>query len=297
MSRRAERRQAAAAGMRATLDDPALAEAMTQVAQIGRLSDGDIHAMREARRRNLGAAGMVALVFAVGIGGWHQGWFAPAAPLPQHFETPRGQQLNVELADGTRLRLNGATSVDVTLGDKGRRVQLRQGEVYFDVAHEPKRPFTVEAGGSATQVLGTAFDLDMLGGDVRLSVYRGKVRFGAGANAVEVPAGFRTRLEHGTPRTPERFDAAQQDWRQDWLDTDEMRLGELVVALNRRGGPMVAAPPPGLARIPVSGRFKLDNPRQLLEAIGGAYGFSVVRDGNQLRLVEGANGDAKPTSR
>ncbi len=55
--------------------------------------------------------------------------------------------------------------------------------------------------------------------------------------AVIVPAGWRSRFSAGgQARAPDRFDATQQDWRQDWLDTDDMRLGELVDALNRRGG-------------------------------------------------------------
>lgn len=291
---------AAAGDIQATLDDPALAEAMAEVASFGRLSDGDVRAMRNARRRNLAAGGAALLVLAVGFGGWSKGWFAVNAPAPQHFETVRGQQLSVELADGSTLRLNGATSVDVVLEDHERRVELKQGEAYFDVAHEQRRPFTVRAAGSMTRVLGTAFDLDVTRHDVRLSVYRGKVRFGgtdARAASVDVPAGWRSRYSNGVARAPTRFDATQQDWRQDWLDTDDMELEELVDALNRRGGPLVAQPPAALANIPLSGRFKLDNPRQLLDAIGAAYGFNVVPDGNRLRLVPDGMGDAKTSSK
>jgi transmembrane sensor len=38
--------------------------------------------------------------------------------------------------------------------------------------------------------------------------------------------------------------------------------------------------------MPVAGRFRLDNPVQLLDAIGAAYGFVVKREGDQLRLVQ-----------
>jgi transmembrane sensor len=279
-----------AADVQATLEDPALAEALEQAASFGRLSDGDIRAMRAARRRNVITLGAVALVSAIGTGTWSSGWFkaGSAAPVVAHYETQRGQQQDVKLADGSTLHLSGATSLDVTLDDRERMVALERGEAYFDVAHESKRPFVVHAGDSATRVLGTAFDVDVARGEVKLSVYRGRVRFGSAsyeAGSVDVPAGFRSRFRDGVARTPTRFDATQQDWRQDWVDTDDMRLVDLVDALNRRGGPMVMDPPPGLARITLSGRFKLDNSRQLLDAIGAAYGFNVVKEGDRLKLV------------
>ena len=278
-----------AADLQATLDDPALAEALEQAATSGRLSDDDIRAMRRARRRNAATLGAVALVSAIGVTGWSNGWFkASPAPVVAHYETQRGQQRDIRLADGSTLHLSGATSLDVTLDDRQRTVALNRGEAYFDVAHEPGRPFVVHAGDSTTRVLGTAFDVDVARGEVELSVYRGRVQFGGASHdtgSVEVPAGFRSRFRNGVARTPTHFDTTQQDWRQDWVDTDDMRLVDLVDALNRRGGPMVMDPPPDLAGITLSGRFKLDNSRQLLDAIGAAYGFDVVKDGDRLRLV------------
>ncbi|MBC9032627.1 FecR domain-containing protein [Sphingomonas sp. JC676] len=278
-----------AADVQATLQDPALAEALEQAATFGRLSDGDVRAMRAARRRNATTLGALALVSAIGIGTWSSGWFK-AGPVPAiaHYETQRGQQRDVKLADGSTLHLSGATSLDVTLDDRQRVVVLKQGEAYFDVAHEPKRPFVVHAGDSATRVLGTAFDVDVARGEVKLSVYRGRVRFGSAsyeAGSVEVPAGFRSRFSEGVAKAPTRFDATQQNWRQDWVDTDDMRLVDLVDALNRRDGPLVLEPPRALGTITLSGRFKLDNSQQLLGAIGAAYGFDVVKEGDKLKLV------------
>ncbi|OAN58477.1 FecR family protein [Sphingomonas sp. TDK1] len=286
---------AAAAEVQAMLDDRALSDAM---AQLPRLSDGDIRALRGRRRAALGTGGALALVALLGIGGWQAGWYRGPAATPRHYETARGQMLDVALADGSRLHLNGNTSLDVTLADDSRSVAMQRGEAYFDVAHLPRRPFTVHAQGSATQVLGTAFNIDIAAGAVRLAVYRGKVRFGdaAGADrAVIVPAGWRTRFEAGRAQMPSRFDAAQKDWRDGWIDIDAMPLGDLVETLNRRGGPLIAPPPKPLAAIAVSGRFRLDSPRALLDAMGAAYGFSIVPQGPQLHLVPTPGNDANPS--
>jgi transmembrane sensor len=272
-----------------SLDDPALAEALAECAAIGRLSNEDIRRRRANRRRVAVSGAMALLVIVGGAGVWSSRWLAPAPVQVAHLETQRGQRLVVRLADGSRLRLNGATSLDVRLEGKQRLVSMARGEAYFDVAHDAARPFEVAAGGSVTRVLGTAFDVDVARADVKLAVYRGKVSFGPSMGrdgAVVVPAGWRSNFHGSMADAPTRFDSSRDDWRAGWLDTDAMRLDDVVNALNRGSGPLVLAPPPRLAGMTVSGRFKLDQPQQLLEAIGEAYGFSVRREGDKLRLVE-----------
>lgn len=282
------------AAARGILDDLALRAALGEAAGFGRLSDGDIRAMRHARRVNRVVTGVTALALVLGVGGWQRGWLSPGVPVPTHYETQRGEELTVALADGSTLQLNGATSLDVMLGDDQRRVSLRRGEAYFDIAHEARRPFVVDAAGSRARVLGTAFDIDLTREEVRISVFRGRVRFGgAGEGGVDVPAGWRSHYSGGIAVAPSRFDATRQDWRQSWLDTDGMRLGDLVETLNRRAGPAIEPPAPALAGLRVSGRFKVDDPLRLIGALGGAYGFDTVRDGSRVRLVAQAGDDTK----
>lgn len=286
------------AATRAILDDPAFRTALSEAVGFGRLSDGDIRAMRQARRNSLVAGGVTALAFALGLGSWQCGWLTSVAPAVTHYQTQRGEELTVALADGSTVQLNGATSVDVTLDADQRQVALKRGEAYFDIAHDARRPFIVDAGGSRARVLGTAFDIDLAQHEVRISVYRGRVRFGgAGRDGVDVPAGWRSRYSGGIAVAPVRFDTARQNWRQSWLDIDDMRLGDLVETLNRRAGPAIQPPPSALAGTRVSGRFKLDDPGGLIDALGAAYGFDVACEGNRLRLVPQDKGDTKSSPR
>lgn len=75
------------------------------------------------------------------------------------YVTRIGEQKNVELADGTVINLNTNSQVLVEMTDDTRRVVLDRGEVYFAVAKDPVRPFTVELEGRAVSVLGTEFNL------------------------------------------------------------------------------------------------------------------------------------------
>jgi transmembrane sensor len=277
-----------------TSDDPALIEALAACASVGRLSDAQVRAMRDRRRRVTGSAAAAALVALVGIGTWSTGVFAPETIRTVHLETRRGQQMAVRLPDGSQLRLNGATSLDVSMAKAKRSVTLARGEAFFDVAHDATRPFVVRAGNSSTQVLGTAFDIDVGTDGIKLAVYRGRVGFGPvvagdGNAPVFVSAGWRSHFRGQVAYSPTRFDSSQQDWRDGWIDTDAMRLSDVVAALNRRGGPVVLPPSPKLGAIQLSGRFKLDDAHQLLDAIGSVNGFQVREEGQQLRLTASPN--------
>ena len=56
-----------------------------------------------------------------------------------------------------------------------RRVRLLSGEVLFDVAKDPDRPFVVDAGAMQLEVLGTRFNVYRQVGETVLTVVEGEV--------------------------------------------------------------------------------------------------------------------------
>lgn len=79
------------------------------------------------------------------------------------YATEVGGQQQVLLADGTRMSLNTDTRVRVELGSDRRSVSLEAGEVMFEVAKDPLRPFVVRAGGSEVIAVGTVFSVRLPG--------------------------------------------------------------------------------------------------------------------------------------
>lgn len=75
-------------------------------------------------------------------------------------EIPRGGEFCLTLSDGTRVWLNSETSIQypVAFGAKERRVFV-QGEAYFEVAKDAKKPFAVQFMSSSVTVLGTSFNI------------------------------------------------------------------------------------------------------------------------------------------
>ncbi|MBB3695668.1 FecR domain-containing protein [Sphingomonas sp. BK580] len=278
----------APAGDALVLDEQVLGDALREAAaRCGRLSDDQLRALRRRRRTVTRAAGGVlgaAGALWLAAPAWRSAVAPPPAAWSRTLATRAGERGTLTLTDGSTVRLNGATRVRVTYRAGVRRAELLAGQAFFDVRHDAARPFTVVAGRTSARVLGTAFDLDLTRRQVALSVYRGAVGFDpAGTRGVVVRAGYRSSIAAGVASAPTRFDANSPDWRAGWVDTDGMRLDDLVEVLDRAGA-NVAVPREPLASTRVFGRFRTDRPRALLGAIGAGFGFAVAEHDGELVL-------------
>jgi transmembrane sensor len=95
------------------------------------------------------------------------------------YVTGIGEQSRQVLADGSVLRLNTNSRVQVSYQDSQRKVILLQGEAFFDVKPDPTRPFEVYAGTRMVRAIGTAFSVYLLEEQVEVTVSEGKVALGA----------------------------------------------------------------------------------------------------------------------
>lgn len=93
--------------------------------------------------------------------------------------TPKGGQYQLTLPDGTRVLMNAATSLAYTAANDAdeRRVYL-DGEAYFDVAKDEKRPFKVFTSGQEVEVLGTQFNINSYADEptVKTTLLNGSVK-------------------------------------------------------------------------------------------------------------------------
>ena len=113
----------------------------------------------------------VAAAAAVGIFlylSWLTSWTDYAAyDIAQTFTLPDSS--SVTLAPGSTLRLQK---------HKDKRLVQMTGKVYFNVRHDDRAPFRVDAGSGFVKVLGTRFEVDSRD-PISVSVVSGKVLFSA----------------------------------------------------------------------------------------------------------------------
>jgi transmembrane sensor len=89
---------------------------------------------------------------------------APQASAAVGFNTistARGQKFKITLPDGTIASLDAASSLQFPSNFEGKeRKVFVTGQVYFDVAQDPRKPFIVSADGFQVNVLGTRFNVN-----------------------------------------------------------------------------------------------------------------------------------------
>lgn len=90
--------------------------------------------------------------------------------------TDFGEQRSIALSDGSIVVLNTLSEVAVHYAAEVRRVELLSGQALFDVVSDPQRPFVVETGTVALNVLGTRFSVYSTPQSTRLAVVEGVVR-------------------------------------------------------------------------------------------------------------------------
>jgi len=72
--------------------------------------------------------------------------------------TEAGQQSKVTLPDGSLVWLNAETDIKYSFL-RNKRTLILSGEAYFEVKHDPTKPFIVEAGDTKVEDLGTKFNV------------------------------------------------------------------------------------------------------------------------------------------
>jgi transmembrane sensor len=220
---------------------------------------------------------------------------APAPAPAQIYQTAKGEDRLLTLADGSQVHLNSASRISVRLDKKGRHVELTEGEAAFDVAHDPARPFLIAAGERDIRVVGTEFDVLRHEGRLRVTVRRGVVSVQSPEDAARIEpvllkAGdeldHRPGSRHWTLRRVDP-DAAFA-WRNGDLVYRDQRLDDVVSDLNRYFSTPVRVDSDAAA-LRFSGVLKIDEQQDVVRRLQAFLPIVAERksDGVTLRLGKG----------
>ncbi|KAA8734582.1 DUF4974 domain-containing protein [Acinetobacter qingfengensis] len=132
---------------------------------------------RRLRKQKITSA--VFVVFAMAIGIY---WYNPAYQT-QNITTQVGQQKDIQLSDGSQIKLNTNTQILIKQKLRSREVTLTQGEALFTVEHGQNfisrfmaRSFTVSSGNMFVRDIGTIFNVRALSAtDTQVTVLDGSV--------------------------------------------------------------------------------------------------------------------------
>jgi transmembrane sensor len=215
-------------------------------------------------------------------------------PRGSMYRTAIGKTQTVPISDGSRVTLNTDTRLRVAVNDDRRTVDLQQGEAFFEVVADPRRPFVVTAADQRIIVLGTEFAVRRAGNEVRVVVTEGKVQIERLGR--REPKLVSTQLEAGNiARTgaagvlvenkPIEVAEESLSWRAGFLTFRQIPLAEVAAEFNRYNERKVTVADPGIAAMRIGGTFRATNADAFARLMEEAFPINVELRSGEIVLT------------
>ncbi|MDO7835377.1 FecR domain-containing protein [Sphingobium sp. HBC34] len=200
--------------------------------------------------------------------------------------TRPGETRTIALDDGTKVELNGGTTMRFDRKD-ARFAALDAGEAAFTVQHDAANPFRVTVGDDMFEDAGTVFNIVHAGGATRIGVSEGKVIYNPQAEAIALPAGRALADDAQGLRVMDIAPGAVASWRQGRLVYANAAVADISQDIGRSLGVTLTATP-GAQAMRFTGTIRLDrDPARFFAQAAPLMGLTAVRQGDGWVLKEG----------
>lgn len=261
------------------------------------LADAQASRARIAGRRTLRLVGSIAALLLVAILGAGSYWWMNR---PDDYQTAIGERRVVTLADGSKLSLDADSEVTVRYQAHARALHLLRGQARFDVAHDKSRPFSVVAGNQIVVATGTAFNIDMAGPKVLVTLIEGHVvvlpaegessqPLPSASSVIELRAG--QQLTAGADTPPQILPANVQKvtaWTIGQIVFDDEPLSSVVERVNRYGGTRLVIADPAVGAMKISGVFNTGDVTGFVDIVTHYLPVKAVPSGSSSIALESA---------
>ncbi len=152
-------------------------------------------------------------------------------------ETPKGGIYQVVLPDGSKAWLNNASSISFPTQFPGdERMVKITGEVYFEVAHDKKRPFRVLTHQQKIEVLGTKFNINAYEDEplMKTTLIEGSVKVTGGSGIQVLRPGYEMATQrNGKDRVSVADLKSALAWKEGIFHFERVKLAVLMRQLAR----------------------------------------------------------------
>ncbi|USJ27521.1 FecR family protein [Ensifer adhaerens] len=273
-----------------TFKEVAAAWALPETDEVARIFDqrlgrrdaslpATVVAFRRPKRTHVHWLGAMAATVLVTIG--IQQYPSLSIQWQADYATAAGVQREVTLPDGSTVVLNTDTAIALGFEGNTRSVRLLKGEAYFDVVHDPSRPFEVVAAFSEVEVKGTAFSVRRDDDEDAIFLERGHVEVRSLADPRD-----RADLEPGQAitATATAISAVQPmdgsvtfAWLKGQIVFENEPFSAVLGELARYYGHSVVSSWSGFDDVAVNGRYRLDDPERAIRSLATTVGATVTR--------------------
>ena len=265
-------------------------------ALLAKILEHDRTSLRETKpkRQWLGAFVRIAAIFILGAGVWGIYQWRTTIPEDASLVTrsnPPGQRAQFRLPDGSKVWLSVASRLTFPAKFSGdeRWVEL-EGEAFFDVKHDTRRPFTVRCGTLQTKVLGTSFNISSYPGQLlhTVSLVTGKVEVSYPGSATATPTVLapKQQLEWDIEKNTAQVKSFDQNkvlaWRSGTLTFEDADFLQVVSLLERWYGVSINySKEPGV-QWNVYGKFENESLTYVLDILALSKDFEYSMEDDQV---------------
>ncbi|MCD8079705.1 MAG: FecR domain-containing protein [Bacteroides sp.] len=161
-------------------------------------------------------------------------------PLPEpgmlSLEVPTGQRIHVTLPDGTSVWLNSCSKMEYPgiFTEKSREITL-DGEAYFEVKHQPGKPFVVHTVYGDIEVLGTTFNVEAYSqdGSFTTSLLEGSVQVIRDEEILLLAPNQVASLSEGKLTISPLTDLHTYRWKEGLICFDNESFGQILKKLEK----------------------------------------------------------------
>ncbi|WP_122662190.1 FecR family protein [Pseudomonas viridiflava] len=204
------------------------------------------------------------------------------------YHTGTGETRVVQLADGSQLTLAARSAVDVNYSGDTRRITLRSGEALFDVVHDAKRPFQVDADNVVIRVLGTSFDVARSDAGIKVEVREGAVGVNSRGTPYRLGAGQRLWLDGAQGSAQQRTIAPDEvaTWVSGQQFFENATVLEVVEQLRKYQRGWIVIGDDALGQKRVTGLYDLRDTQRALQALSKPVGAQVKQYSPLLTVLK-----------
>lgn len=214
-------------------------------------------------------------------------------------ETGAGEWRQVALTDGSTMRVGPLTDVRIEFSDQHRTINLLQGQAFFQVAKDKRRPFFVNSGVATVRAVGTQFAVSRASSDVVVTVSEGTVAVTRGkppatpgtlaqnqngmpSSVAEIPVSADEQVKVSPRAWPTKVNKVNSTrelaWTRQQLMFDTETLAEAAAAFNRLNRVQISVDDAEIAQWRVCCVFDATDPESFAQSMAEESGIGLVHD-------------------
>jgi len=209
-----------------------------------------------------------------------------SVPKDQFFQTPVGGRETIRLSDGSTIELNTNTALRIRASADKRLVMLDRGEAYFQVRHDARRPFVVQAKDGRVVDLGTKFSVRDGADHLEVALVEGSARFVSDTTkaALLTPGDVVVATADSmsvTKRSAQELSDAL-GWRRGVLVFDHTTLADAAAELNRYNREKIVIADPDVRRRIIGATIPVNGVEAFTRVAQQIFGVHVEKSGGEI---------------